>query len=108
MAIAAGAGGYTIFLACQKVAAPAVEFVEVGAGHEVLAPADVARLPADRELFPATDSAECRGVLVSGHAKWGVGEPDQKNMLWDEGSRHLVVLLPNDKLTELQEKLTPK
>ena len=108
VALAVGGGGYAVFLAQnQKAAGPPVEIVDAGAGHHVLASAEVARLPPDRALLPAADAAECRGVLVAGHAKWGVGEPDTKNMLWDEGSRHVVVLLPNEKLTELQKKLTP-
>ena len=72
-----------------------------------LAAEDEARLPEDRVLLPAADEAECRGVLVSGDGKWGVAALPEKSVLWDEAQRHLVVLLPNDKLTTLQERLTP-
>jgi len=68
---------------------------------------DRARLPADRVSLPAADVAECRGVLVSGHSTWGVSGLTEKSVLWDEAKRHLVVLLPDEKLTELQKKLTP-
>ena len=72
-----------------------------------LAAEDEARLPEDRVLLPAADEAECRGVLVSGESKWGVAGLTEKSVLWDEATRHLVVLLPNEKLTTLQERLTP-
>jgi hypothetical protein len=74
----------------------------------VIGKADAARLPADRVLLPAADAAECRGVVVCGHCVWGVGEVCHKGVLWDEAKRHVVFLLPNEKLAELQEKLTPK
>jgi hypothetical protein len=74
----------------------------------VLKADDRARLPADRVLLPAADAAECRGLVVSGHTMWGTEELCEKSVLWDESMRHLVVLLPNEKLTALQEKLTPK
>ena len=74
----------------------------------VIGKADAARLPADRVLLPAADAAECRGVVVCGHCQWGVGELCHRSVLWDEAKRHLVFLLPTDKLAELQEKLTPK
>jgi hypothetical protein len=69
---------------------------------------DKARLPGDRVLLPAADAAECRGVVVSGQSMWAGSQLCEKSLLWDEGKRHLVVLLPNKKLAELQEKLTPK
>ena len=75
--------------------------------EHALAPEDQARLPADRVLLPAADEAECRGVLVSGASLWGAAGLTEKSVLWDEAERHLVVLLPNEKLTLLQKKLTP-
>jgi hypothetical protein len=69
---------------------------------------DWSRLPKDRVLLPPNDEAECRGLVVSGHSQWGVGSLRQKSVLWDEGNRHLVVLLPNETLEELQEHLSPK
>jgi hypothetical protein len=75
--------------------------------EHALAAEDRARLPGDRVLLPAAEEAECRGVLVSGDGKWGVASLPEKSVLWDEDQRHLVVLLPNDKLTTLQERLTP-
>jgi hypothetical protein len=68
---------------------------------------DKARLPGDRVLLPAAEAAECRGRVVSGENLWGVSELREKSVLWEEGQRHLVVLLPNERLTELQGKLTP-
>jgi hypothetical protein len=75
--------------------------------EHALAPEDQARIPADRVLLPAADEAECRGVLVSGQSMWGAAGLAEKIVLWDEAKRHLVVLLPNEKLTTLQERLTP-
>jgi hypothetical protein len=72
-----------------------------------LGPDDRARLPADRQLLPAADEAECRGLVVSGHSQWGLSGLTEKSVLWDEAQRHLVVLLPNEQLTTLQQKLTP-
>jgi hypothetical protein len=74
----------------------------------VIEKGDAARLPADRVLLPAADAAECRGMVVCGHCQWGVGELCHRSVLWDEAKRHIVFLLPNEKLAELQEKLTPK
>jgi hypothetical protein len=68
---------------------------------------DKARLPGDRVLLPAADVAECCGVVVSGESMWGISGLREKSVLWDEEKRHLVVLLPNEKLAELQERLTP-
>jgi hypothetical protein len=68
---------------------------------------DRARLPGDRVLLPAAEAAECRGRVVSGESLWGVSELREKSVLWEEGQRHLVVLLPNERLAELQGKLTP-
>jgi hypothetical protein len=68
---------------------------------------DKARLPGDRVLLPAAVEAECRGRVVSGESLWGVSELREKSVLWEEGQRHLVVLLPNERLAELQGKLTP-
>jgi hypothetical protein len=87
----------------SRPAAPAEAAVASGIGK-----VDAARLPADRVLLPAADAAECRGLVVCGHCQWGAGELCQRDVLWDETKRHLVFLLPNEKLTELQEKLTPK
>ena len=75
--------------------------------EHALAPEDQARLPEDRALLPAAGETECRGVLVSGESLWGAPGLAEKTVLWDEAKRHLVVLLPNEKLTQLQEKLTP-
>jgi hypothetical protein len=75
---------------------------------DALGPDVRARLPADRVLLAPDDAAECRGLVVSGESSWGVKELGEKSVLWDEGKRHLVVLLPNEKLSALQEKLTPK
>jgi hypothetical protein len=75
--------------------------------EHALAAADQVRLPEDRVLLPAADEAECRGVLVSGDSTWGAAGLAEKSVLWDEAKRHLVVLLPNEKLTTLQAKLTP-
>jgi hypothetical protein len=72
-----------------------------------LAAEDQAGLPADRVLLPAADAAECRGLLISGESLWGAKGLREKSVLWDEAERHLVVLLPNEKRAELQEKLTP-
>ena len=58
-------------------------------------------------LLPAAGETECRGVLVSGESLWGAPGLAEKTVLWDEAKRHLVVLLPNEKLTTLQERLTP-
>ena len=69
---------------------------------------DKARLPGDRVLLPAAETAECRGLVVSGESMWGVSGLREKSVLWEQGQRHLVVLLPNEKLAELQGKLTPK
>jgi hypothetical protein len=74
----------------------------------VVGKADADRLPADRVLLPAADSAECGGVVVCSHCQWGVGEVCHKDVLWNEAKHHVVFLLPNEKLAELQEKLTPK
>jgi hypothetical protein len=88
--------------ACEE-AAPAKDSVA-----PVLGKAEAARLRADRVLLPAADAVEHTGQVVCGHCKWGVGEVCHRSVLWDEATGHLVVLLPNDKLAELQEKLTPK
>ena len=79
---------------------------EAGMDH-ALAAEDRARLPDDRVLLPAADEAECRGLLVSGNSLWGTAGLAEKSVLWDDANRHLVVLLPNEKLSLLQEKLTP-
>ena len=68
---------------------------------------DKARLPGDRVLLPAAETAECRGLVVSGESMWGVSGLREKSVLWEQGQRHLVVLLPNERLAELQGKLTP-
>jgi len=88
--------------ACEP-AAPAKDSVATALGK-----ADAARLPANRVLLPAADAAECWGMVVCGHCKWGVGELCHRAVLWDEAKRHVVFLLPNEKLAELQEGLTPK
>jgi hypothetical protein len=75
--------------------------------EHALAPEDQARLPEDRVLLPAADAAECRGLLVSGAILWGAAGLAEKSVLWDEANRHLVVLLPNEKRTQLQKHLTP-
>jgi hypothetical protein len=62
----------------------------------------------DRVLLPAANAAECRGLVASGHTMWGTEDLREKSVLWDESKRHLVVLMPNEKLGELQAKLTPK
>ena len=69
---------------------------------------DKARLPGDRVLLTAAEAAECCGLVVSGEDMWGVSRLRGKSVLWEKGQRHLVVLLPNERLTELQGKLTPK
>ena len=66
-----------------------------------------ARLPGDRVLLPAAEAAECSGRVVSGETMWGVSGLREKSVLWEEEQRHLVILLPNEKLAELQGKLTP-
>jgi hypothetical protein len=112
--LAAGAGGTAVFLATRKK--PATEPrapvekapVAVAAAPALAGAADPARLPADRVLLPAAAAAECRGKPVCGHCEWQVGTVCRKDVLWDAEKRHLVVLLPNEKLAELQEKLTPK
>ncbi len=111
--LAAGAGGTAAFLASRKkpagepmASAAKVSPTETSAA--VLGAADPARLPADRVLLPSGDAAECRGKLVCGHCEWQAGSVCQKGVLWDAEKRHLVVLLPNEKLAELQERLTPK
>ena len=73
-----------------------------------LAAEDQARLPSDRVLLPAADEAECRGLLVSGESLWGVSALSEKSVLWDEVKHYLIVVMPNEKRAELQEKLTPK
>jgi hypothetical protein len=75
--------------------------------EHALAAADRARLPGDRVLLPAADTAECRGLLVSGGTVWGAAGLAEKSVLWDEANRHLVVLLPNEQRTQLQKRLSP-
>ena len=110
--VAAGAGGTAVFLAYRKK--PAVEPTVPVAKAPAAVPAatvpaatNPSRLPADRVLLPAADAAEFRGKAVCGHCEWQVGSVCQKDVLWDAEKHHLVVLLPNEKLTELQKKLTP-
>jgi hypothetical protein len=105
--LAAGAGGTATFLASRKK--PAGESrAEKAPAAAVVGAADPARLPSDRALLTSADAAECRGKAVCGHCEWQVGSVCLKGVLWDAEKRHLVVLLPNEKLAELQEKLTPK
>jgi len=113
--VAAGAGGTATFLALRKKpaadppTAPAQPKATAEKPAAALAGAtDPARLPADRVLLPAAAAAECRGKVVCGHCEWQFGTVCRKDVLWDAENRHLVVLLPNEKLAELQEKLTPK
>ena len=110
VSLAAGAGGAVAFLTARQRTVPSPDHVPPPRAPvvTVLGQADAARLPADRVLLPAAGSAECRGVLVCGHCKWGVGDLCHQSVLWDEAKKHIVYLLPNEKLRELQEKLTPK
>lgn len=102
--LAVGVGGTAAFLTSRK----RVTDEPKAPVTAVLGEADPARLPADRVLLPAADSAECRGKAVCGHCEWQVGGVCQKGVLWDAEKRHLVVLMPNDKLAEMQRNLTPK
>jgi hypothetical protein len=75
---------------------------------QFLSPADRERLPADLAVREPAETAECRGLLVSGQSKWGVESLREKNVLWDENKRQLVVILPGKELSALQAKMTPK
>src|SRR5262249_27114776 len=117
--LAAGAGGTALFLATRKKPATELKAAAEKAPAAVAAAAapaepaaagvaDPARLPADRVLLPSAAAAECRGKAVCAHCEWQFGTACRKDVLWDAEKRHLVVLLPNEKLAELQEQLTPK
>jgi hypothetical protein len=111
--LAAGAGGTAAFLGSRKKPAsePRAENIPappIAAAAVVVGVADPARLPSDRVLLPSADTSVVGGKVVCGHCEWQVGSVCKKGVLWDAEKRHLVMLLPNEKLSELQEKLTPK
>ena len=113
--LAAGVGGTAALLASRKrtedhsnAIASNKAIVENIPEAVVHGTAEPARLPSDRVLLPSADAAEVRGKPVSGHSEWRFGNEGKKDVLWDAEKRHLVSLLPNEKLAELQGKLTPK
>jgi hypothetical protein len=109
--LAAGAGGTAAALLAAR-RQPARPRAAATPGKApvvtVLGKAEAARLPAGRVVLPEAEAAEFRGSVVCGHCEWAVGELCHKNVLWDRAKRHLLVLLPNDQLDDLQETLTPK
>lgn len=62
------------------------------------------KLPEGTTLLAPAESVEFTGSAVCGKCKWGIGE-FCNTMLWDKDKHHVVALLPNERLTELQ-KLT--
>jgi hypothetical protein len=62
------------------------------------------RLPAGTVLLPANDHAELTGKATCGYCTWNIGD-DCNTMLWDREGKHVVAVLPNAQLAELQ-KLT--
>lgn len=62
------------------------------------------RLPKGTVPMAAADQVDFTGKAVCGSCSWGIGE-DCNTMLWDKDAHHVVAVMPNDKLAELQ-KLT--
>lgn len=60
------------------------------------------KLPAGTILLAPSESAEIRGEAVCGHCKWGIGESCNL-MLWDRDGQHVVQILPNQQLSEIQK-----
>ena len=62
------------------------------------------RLPSGTIPLPPAERISFTGKAVCGSCSWGIGA-ECNTMLWDKDAHHVVAVLPNEKLSELQ-KLT--
>lgn len=99
LAVAAGA-----VVSGRKQVAAASGKEETASCGMPLGKALASKLPEGTMLLPPAENAEFKGSAVCGKCKWGIGE-FCNTMLWDKEGHHVVALLPNERLTELQ-KLT--
>ena len=66
--------------------------------------ATASKLPKGTVPMAAAGEADFTGKAVCGSCSWGIGQ-DCNTMLYDKENHHVVSVLPNDRLAELQ-KLT--